>query len=839
MAFVNTSVLLLGSLLVAAPIVLHLLMRRRPKQLVFPALRFVKERRERNQRRMRLRQILLLALRCAAIVALAAALARPSVDSAAVGDWLLAVVLGVLGLIAVVAAGSAFAASRGRALTVGLAVLAAVLIAGTAFAAWSAAQEGSKLNLGDEEAPVAAAVVVDTSPRMAYRRENRTRLEQAQETALWLLPQLPAESEVAVIDARPGPAVFSVDRAAAQKALERLDVSAAARRLPDVIADALALVRRNEKARKEIYVFTDQTEAAWRASDAARLREQLQDADDVLLYVFDVGVENPRNTSLGELQLSAERLTPGGQLEVSVDVAGAGLAAQAVELYLEAPDPTLPILRDGQLVTPTAVPRQRQSIGVASNGQASGGRQPPDDATQDADSAQRPAPRSMSPTSESAKSNEDSIRELTSPARQKNASRVHFAPLPKLPLGVHHGFVRLVGSDALPLDDVRYFTVEVHRPWPVLVVAPSSADPSFLTEALAPYEFRVTGQARFECRTIGQDALNAADLKAFAAVCLLDPAPLSASEWGKLADYARQGGGVAVFLGRNAQNYASFNEPAAQAVLPGKITSPFIWNAPHGDLFLAPGGAEHPILAPFRALATVAPWRDFPVYKHWVLTAAPDATVVARFGNNKPAILERPLGNGRVLALTTPVSDPLNAQGREAWNLLPTGFDPWPFVILANEMLLHLAGEEGSRLNYHTGETAELPNDEQEHPERYELFPPTGDPREAAAQEGSLTVRFLESPGAYRLKGNRGGPVLRGFSANLPPEATDLTRAAPDRLDAALGEDRYQLAQTRDEFRRKIGLARQGREFYPFLLVVLAVVLGLEHVLANRFYKND
>lgn len=816
MAFVNASVLFLGSLLVAAPIVLHLLMRRRPKQLVFPALRFVKERRERNQRRMRLRQLLLLALRCAAIVALAAALARPSVDSTTVGDWLLAGALGVLSLLALVAAGAAFAADRGRALTGGLAALAAVLMAGTTFVAWSALQEGSRLNIGDEEAPVAAAIVIDTAPRMAYRHENRTRLEQAQETALWLLPQLPAESEVAVLDARPGPAVFSVDRAAAQKALERLDITAAARRLTDVVSDALALVQRSDKSRKEIYIFTDRTEAAWKGGDAARLSEQLQDADDVLVYVFDVGVARPQNASLGELQLSAEQLTPGGQLEISVDVAGVGPNDnRPLELYLEAPDPTLPVIRDGQLITPPAIPRQRRSIASAS-------------------------PSGEAPTSsDDALSDSAEIDQLSDFARPAGAIRVRFAPLPKLPLGVHHGYVRLMGSDALPLDDVRYFTVEVHRPWPVLVVASPSADPTFLTEALAPYEFRVTGQARFDCQTIGQDALANADLKAFAAVCLLDPLPLSAAEWSKLADFARQGGGVAVFLGRNAQNYASFNEPAAQAVLPGAITPPFIWNAPHGDLFLAPGGADHPILAPFRTLATVTPWRDFPVYKHWVMTAASDATVIARYGNNKPAILERSLGKGRVLAMTTPVSDPLNVAGRAAWNQLPTGFDPWPFVILMNETALYLAGVEASRLNYYTGETAELPNDPKEHPERYELFPPTGDPRETAAAGETLTVRFLESPGAYRLKGNRGGPVLRGFSVNLPAEATDLTRAAPERLDAALGEDRYQLAKTRDEFRRKIGLARQGREFYPFLLVLLAVVLAMEHVLANRFYKND
>jgi hypothetical protein len=186
--------------------------------------------------------------------------------------------------------------------------------------------------------------------------------------------------------------------------------------------------------------------------------------------------------------------------------------------------------------------------------------------------------------------------------------------------------------------------------------------------------------------------------------------------------------------------------------------------------------------------------------------------------------------------MTSPVSDPLNVRDREPWNLLPTGIDPWPFVILTSETALYLVGEEGSRLNYTAGETAELPNDPQEHPERYELFPPGGDPREIASQDDLVTVRFLDSPGAYRLKGSRGGPVLRGFSMNLPPSATDLTRGDVSQLDIALGKDRYELARTRNEFRRKIGLARQGREFYSFLLVIMAVVLGLEFTLANRFY---
>src|SRR5438067_12201884 len=107
MAFVNLS-LLVGGVLIAIPVVLHLIMRQRPKQFIFPALRFIHERRIANQRRLQLRHWLLLALRCAAIGLFAMALARPSVVSAALSSWIsagllagLAALAGTLALVAV------------------------------------------------------------------------------------------------------------------------------------------------------------------------------------------------------------------------------------------------------------------------------------------------------------------------------------------------------------------------------------------------------------------------------------------------------------------------------------------------------------------------------------------------------------------------------------------------------------------------------------------------------------------------------------------------------------------------------------------------------------------
>src|SRR5437867_7896120 len=130
MAFVNLS-LLLGGAFVAIPVVLHLIMRQRPKQLIFPALRFVHERRLANQRRLQLRHWLLLLLRCGAIGLLALALARPSVASGVASSWLAVGLLGGLGGVAALLAAAALARGLPRYVVGGLAAVAA-LLAGSA-----------------------------------------------------------------------------------------------------------------------------------------------------------------------------------------------------------------------------------------------------------------------------------------------------------------------------------------------------------------------------------------------------------------------------------------------------------------------------------------------------------------------------------------------------------------------------------------------------------------------------------------------------------------------------------------------------------------------------------
>lgn len=703
--------LLAGMAAAVIPVVLHLIMRQKPRRLEFPALRFVRQRQISNTRRLRLRQLLLLLLRMGVICLLAAALARPTITASGV--------------------------------------------------------------LVHREAPVAAAVIFDTSPRMDYRHANQTRLEAARDFGRWLLGQLPADSQVAVLESRLDSAVFQVDTAAANERIERLETTTRGRPLVEILDEALRLLKTSDNPLKEVYIISDLTKAAWDTASAARLQQRIAELQAVGMYVIDVGVESPRNFSLGDLSLSGQVLARNSPLTVRTDISRLGPAeGRTVELFL-------------------------------------------------LDDLGRPQPRGQ---------------ELCQ-VGDGESQPLSFS-LAGLTVGTHQGFVRIAGEDGLKCDDARYFTVEVKPPWPVLLASPAPVDDYtfFLSEALAPEHFRKNDQARFHCEVIAIDELEKKLLDGYPTVCLLDPPPQSQRTWQKLADYAAAGGGVAIFLGRNAEPVDSFNQPAAQELLPGKLAQQS--RHPDGDVYLAPENFQHPLLARFRRRAGTIPWDAFPVYRYWRLESLNDgAGVVIPYADRQPALIERPIGRGRVLTLTTPVSD---AADESAWNLLPTGLEAWPFVMLANETLFYLVGSSDSPLNYLAGQTATLRPEAGIEVKAYLLTTPLGEQIRRMANQGVISEPTTEWVGNYRVQaGPREGGLDRGFSVNLPPESGDLDRLPAGGLNAVFGPIKHQVARTREELIRDRTFTQVGRELFPYLMALLALFMGAEHALANRFYRED
>src|SRR3954454_1003199 len=80
---------LLGFLVLSSvPIIIHLLNRRRFMRIDWAPMKYLKLTIKTNRRRLRIEQLILLALRTLAIIVLIAAIARPVLSSTGLGAWL-------------------------------------------------------------------------------------------------------------------------------------------------------------------------------------------------------------------------------------------------------------------------------------------------------------------------------------------------------------------------------------------------------------------------------------------------------------------------------------------------------------------------------------------------------------------------------------------------------------------------------------------------------------------------------------------------------------------------------------------------------------------------------
>src|SRR6185503_13822427 len=84
----NPLLVWIGAGAVSVRIIIHLLNKRKFERVVWAAMRFLRVSVEQNQRRIRIEDMLLLALRCLLLLLLGLALARPTIRSIGSGGWL-------------------------------------------------------------------------------------------------------------------------------------------------------------------------------------------------------------------------------------------------------------------------------------------------------------------------------------------------------------------------------------------------------------------------------------------------------------------------------------------------------------------------------------------------------------------------------------------------------------------------------------------------------------------------------------------------------------------------------------------------------------------------------
>lgn len=771
-------ILIAGVALVGLPILLHLIMKQEPKRLPFPAFRFLQQKLKTNQRKLRLRHFLLLALRMLLIALFALTLYQPTVLS-------------------------------------------------TGF-----------INLSGDQ-PVAVVLVIDTSPSMGYADgEGKTRLEEATRRANELLSSLPPNSRVAVVETGDLGGDWLPSEADARTKLRDLaergkkahatgTPAGPARPVTSGLETAYRLLRTVDAESEGsgalprlVAVFTDRAAASWdaaRADDLKKLRDGVPDPKPVHAVV-DVGAETPTNVAL----LAA------GMTEGKAQVVSAGVPV-------------------GVTVT----------VGVAG----------PDDLTV--------------PVNATLGDGRPVRKEVAVPKGQTRTLGFEFRDLKP---GLYQVKFDLPTKDALAADNARYLTFRVAEPRKVLTIAADPEEAAFWD--LAVNEGR---EKEFKNETVTPEQLRAKgiDLQVYEAVTLFavgNPAePGDDPLWGRLLKYVEGGGKLLIVPGSadrmgDLAGYDPTKVEAANKLLPGAFKSlietreafeapkdPKAKNRNRGVTWDVFAGADdrafaHPMLAPMLA------WRqkgDVDFFRdprratgYWEVEPLPEGQVVVRYDDSddpakrRPAVLERAVGGakgqaarGRVLQLTTPMPVDAYPQFNDYW----VGTS-WA-VVFPDLLLRHAAGgRDDAKFNFETGQSVTLPITKllAGKKDNLVLDGPGIPVAEAAVKpaERQAVVSFApprtNAPGNYALTGPN--PDWReGFSLNVPADESTLDKVPVEGIEDVTGAgsvipvgrdlDLKTALEGTDTLRTPV-------ELFPWLLILVLLLLAAEGLVANRFYRR-
>ncbi len=591
-------------------------------------------------------------------------------------------------------------------------------------------------------------LVFDGSFSMAYKPADKTRFDRAKELARRIVEESSQSDafSLMLMSRRPRAIVnAALDRAAILREIDDLRLPHERAELPPAIAQLRRLVAETREQsprldRHEVYFLTDLQRTTWapKLSETAQaefLRQTSELANSAALIVLDVGRPHADNLAVVDLRPVDPPVLAGRVASLRVSLKNFGRRAR--------PRQNVDLLVDGRRIA-------RKEVDVSPGGSA----------------------------------------------------EVEFSYLFDAP--GDHSIEVVAPGDALDIDNHRFLALPVRREIRVLCIdgRPSgerfqgAAD--YLAVALAPRE-QLSGNAGFRVETAAESALLERNLADYDCLFLCNVARFSAGEAHALSAYLQGGGGVVFFLGDRvrAESYnrelgvAGQGRAGGAEILPARLGEVVY----RPQFRLDPLGFRHPILQAFRGRGQSG-LLTTPIFNYFKLSPPNDssATTVLALADGDPLIVERRVGQGRVVLVAT--------SAEPGWSALPL----WPsFVPLVQEIAAFCAADRLQQCNVMVGDRAAL------------SFADT-------AQSGIHVVRLDPPPGDERM-----------FAVNVDPLESDLARIELEELRAEVWPEVPFQHQTVWQDLDTATVGGTDRSESGLHVVLLYCVLGL--LLADTFFS--
>jgi Aerotolerance regulator N-terminal/von Willebrand factor type A domain len=376
------------------------------------------------------------------------------------------------------------------------------------------------------------------------------------------------------------------------------------------------------------------------------------------------------------------------------------------------------------------------------------------------------------------------------------------------PYGFSKGEVRIDSADSLPADDHYYFSTERTDPRKVLFIDDGRRPRAelYFRDALDS-----TGDGGFQMETLRPEVAAGANLSNFAFVVLNDLSTVPANLESSLEHYANAGGSVLVSVGPGS------------AVLPrvpvlDEAIQTSSYAGREGDRFLTVTDldAGHP------ALRSVDRFNGVKFYQAIHVSAA-KSRVLAKLNDQTPLVLERAMGEGKVLAFTSTFDNVLND--------LPIHASWVPFVA---QTALYLGGGGAEQpVNLPVDSYVELRTGDSQGAAA-EVLDPDGK-RLLSLEEAVKARNFaLDREGFFEIKTAAGRRSL--VAAHADRRESDLTPISPETLDLWKGTGSLDSSPgggpggATDAADKPWGL-------WPYILLLLLGVAVAESVVADGFLR--